>query len=207
MPECFSAFEQRLHALQKGEGGLCHLREICSVWPSCNFEEPQVARAQKTLLWFLTAKISEDLVVTEHAPASLSSQCCPDCLCLVPPEWWSMPQPLSSDVWQDCSQATPRSGWACFSPWLWVLRRTFPFIAVRGCSWSQHWEQGVFFLWSQRYQAAQGRKLPVVKAKVALRWMARGLGLRAGSTWTGVEGEANPTYCLWGGKGRLELTG
>lgn len=25
--------------------------------------------------------------------------------------------------------------------------------------------------------------------------------------WTGVRGQADPTYCLWAGKGRLELTG
>lgn len=142
-----SAFEQRLDALQK-KGGLCHLREICSVWPSCNFEKSQVAHAQQRLL--LTAKISKDLVLTEHAPASCSSQCCPNCFCIVSPEQWSMLQPLSSDVWQDCAWATPCSGWACFSPQLQVLRRTFPLTAVPSCSGSQHWGQGGSFLWSQR---------------------------------------------------------
>lgn len=77
MPACFSVFEQRLDALQKGNGSLCCLREICSLWSSCNFENTQVAYAQQRLLWFLTAKISRDLVLTEHVPASLSTWCCP----------------------------------------------------------------------------------------------------------------------------------
>lgn len=96
-----------------------------------------------------TAKISQDLVLTEYAPASVSSRCCPGCLCIVPPGWQSVPQPLSSEVWQDCVWATPCGGWACFSPWLQVLRSTFPLIALPGCSWSQHWEQGLGFMWSQ----------------------------------------------------------
>lgn len=66
-------FEQRFDALQKGKGGLSHPREICSLWPGSNFNKTRVAHAQQTSLT-LTAKISEDLVLTEHVPASLSSR-------------------------------------------------------------------------------------------------------------------------------------
>lgn len=58
---------------KRGRAGLSHPREICSLWPGSNFDKTQVAHAQKTSLT-LTAKISEDLVLTEHLPASLSSQ-------------------------------------------------------------------------------------------------------------------------------------
>lgn len=43
-------FKQRFDALQKGKGGLSHLREIFSLWLGSNFDKTQVAHAQQRLL-------------------------------------------------------------------------------------------------------------------------------------------------------------